>query len=331
MNECAAKTLKHKKRPMKNRRHSKPWYYKKCKILRRQFEQLAKHVQKFPKNPHTLGHYNKIKRKYKHTIKTIKQKWEIENIRVLENLSSNLKLFWQHIKKLRGKTNNSLNQVDSIPPKKWIEHFSSLFNVTENDKNKLEGSNKTPSDNKHNATLDSLFTKEEISKGIRELKLRKASGNDSIGNEIIIAGAPTILPFLVSFLNEILKSHYYPENWYKGIIKPIHKQGEIDNPDNYRGITINSCLSKLFNLLLTKPLTTFTNDNQILKYNQIGFWKGFRTSDHVFNIKTVINEYLKENKKLCLCFVDFRKAYDSIWREALFYKLSAYYDVSTNL
>ena len=205
-----------------------------------------------------------------------------------------------------------------------------MFNVKENDKSKLEGSNKTPSDNKHDAILDSPFTIEEISKGIRELKLRKVSGNDSISNEMIIAGAPTILPFLVSFYNEILKSHYYPENWHKGIITPIHKQGEIDNPDNYRGITINSCLSKLFNLLLTKHLTAFTNDNQILKYNQIGFWKSFRNSDHVFTIKTVINKYLKENKKLYLCFVDFRKAYNSIWREALFYKLSAYYDVSTN-
>ena len=55
MNECADKTLKHKKRPMKNKRHSKPWYNETCKTLRRQFEQFAKHVQKFPKNPHTLS------------------------------------------------------------------------------------------------------------------------------------------------------------------------------------------------------------------------------------------------------------------------------------
>ena len=55
MNECANKTLKHKKRPMKNKRHSKPWYNETCKTLRRQFEQFAKHVQKFPKNPHTLS------------------------------------------------------------------------------------------------------------------------------------------------------------------------------------------------------------------------------------------------------------------------------------
>ena len=103
--------------------HSKPWYNETQKKLKRQFEQLAKHVQKFPKTPHTLDQYNKIKIKFKHTIKTIKQKWEIENIRILENLSSNPKLFWQLIKKLRGRTNNSPNQVDSIPPKNGLSTF----------------------------------------------------------------------------------------------------------------------------------------------------------------------------------------------------------------
>ena len=131
MTECTNKTLKHKKRPIKNKRHSKLWYDEMCKTLKGQFQQLSKHVQNFPKNPHTLGQNNKIKRKYKHTIKTIKQKWEIENIRISENLSSDPKL------KLRGKTNNGPNPVDSIPPKKWIEHFSSLFNVKESDKKKL--------------------------------------------------------------------------------------------------------------------------------------------------------------------------------------------------
>ena len=140
---------------------------------------------------------------------------------------------------------------------------------------------------------------------------------------MIIAGDPTMRSFLVSFFNEIPKSHYYPENLCKGIITPIHMQAEKTNPDNYRDITINSCLSKLFNLLLTKRLTTLTNDKQILKYNQMMFQKSFRISDHVFTIKTVINKYLKENKKLYLCFVEFRKTSDGKWREALFYRLSA--------
>ena len=37
-----------------------------------------------------------------------------------------------------------------------------------------------------------------------------------------------------------------------------------------------------------------------------------------------MDKYLSENKKLYFCFVDFRKAYDSMWHEALFKKLSGY-------
>ena len=64
-------------------------------------------------------------------------------------------------------------------------------------------------------------------------------------------------------------------------ITPIH------DPDHNKDITINSCLSKYFNLLLTKRLTSFVNEKDILKYNQIGFWKGFDTADHVLRIKTL--------------------------------------------
>ena len=42
-----------------------------------------------------------------------------------------------------------------------------------------------------------------------------------------------------------------------------------------------------------------------------------------------MDKYLSENKKLYFCFVDFRKAYDSTWCEALFKKLLGY-GVSTN-
>ena len=66
-----------------------------------------------------------------------------------------------------------------------------------------------------------------------------------------------------------------------------------------------------------------------LKSNQIGFRKGFRTAHHVLTIKTLMDKYLSENKKFYFCFVEFRKACDGIWREALFKKLLGY-GVSTN-
>ena len=177
--------------------------------------------------------------------------------------------------------------------------------------------------NDNQRVLISQFTAEEISNGIKKLK-NKASGLDSISNEMIKASASIILPFLVVFFNKILETREYPDKWTVGMITPLHKSGEIDDPDNYRGITINSCLSKLFTLLLNNRLTNFINKEDALKFNQIGFRKGFRTADHVLTLKTLIDKYLNRNQDLYICFVDFRKAYDSIWRKYLFHKLCTY-------
>lgn len=60
---------------------------------------------------------------------------------------------------------------------------------------------------------------------------------------------------------------------------------------------------------------------ELIKPNQIGFRKGYRTSDHVFVLKTLIDPYKTHNKIIYACFVDLRKDYDTVWRNGLFYKL----------
>ena len=110
--------------------------------------------------------------------------------------------------------------------------------------------------------------------------------------------------------------------WSTGIIIPIHKSGERDDPNNYRGITLNSCISKLFTLLMNNRLTSFCVEKGLISYNQIGFRKGFRTSDHVFTLKTLIDKTFDENQKLYACFVDFKKAYDKVWRKGIFLQIT---------
>ena len=49
---------------------------------------------------------------------------------------------------------------------------------------------------------------------------------------MIKASAPIILPFLVIFFNKYLETKEYPDEWAVGTITPIHKSGEINDPDN---------------------------------------------------------------------------------------------------
>ena len=115
---------------------------------------------------------------------------------------------------------------------------------------------------------------------------------------------PIILPFLTILFNEIIETKEYPDVWSIAIVTPALKSGEVNNPNNYRGITITSCLNKLFNLLLTTTLTKYVNDKGLINYNQVGFRKGFCTADHVFIVKTLIDKYLSQNSNFYFYFVD---------------------------
>ena len=68
-----------------------------------------------------MGQYLKIKNSYKHKIKVSKRQWEIKNIQKLSELTEDPKLFWSHLKSLRGATKSSTSNV--IPPQKWVEQF----------------------------------------------------------------------------------------------------------------------------------------------------------------------------------------------------------------
>ena len=75
-------------------------------------------------------------------------------------------------------------------------------------------------------------------------------------------------------------------------------------------------------MILTNRLESFAKDNQLIDNTQIGFKKGCRTADHMFILTTLIDKYVKKLKTpLYVCFVDFKKAYDCDWRQALLYKL----------
>ena len=139
---------------------------------------------------------------------------------------------------------------------------------------------------------------------------------------MIKASLKYILPLLSKLFNCILISGKYPKCWTEGIITTLHKKGDQSSPDNYRGITISSCLGKLFCSVLNNRLKTFCNENSIIDDRQSGFRKRGRTSNNVFIIKTLYEKYcLDSNQKLYACFIDFQKTFDSVWHEALLLKL----------
>ena len=72
----------------------------------------------------------------------------------------------------------------------------------------------------------------------------------------------------------------------------------------------------LFCSFLNNRLLEYSLKTNIIHCSQIGFLPNHRTADHISSLKTLIDiKYVIHTSKgkLFSCFVDFRKAFDSIW------------------
>ena len=120
----------------------------------------------------------------------------------------------------------------------------------------------------------------------------------------------------------MFKHGVVPTMWYKTIISPILKKDkDYLGPINYRGISLMSTISKLFSSILNERIVSFLDTNEILCEEQNGFRKLRACIDHIYVLTTVIRNRKLQGEETFLCYVDFSKAFNSVNRDCLWFKL----------
>ena len=89
-----------------------------------------------------------------------------------------------------------------------------------------------------------------------------------------------------------------------------------------QAIAVTSVIGKLFSTILLNRIREFKSKYSPDPINQLGFTKGAQTFDHILTLSTIVSKYKQLKKPVYAVFVDFRKAFDSVYREALFFKLA---------
>lgn len=103
---------------------------------------------------------------------------------------------------------------------------------------------------------------------------------------------------------------------------PLHKKDDPAVPGNYRGVTLLNVIGKIYARVLNTRLAAIA-EPRIAK-EQAGFITGRSTVDQVFILSDVIGRFRANGKNprpLYIAFLDIAKAYDTVWRDALWYKM----------
>lgn len=161
-----------------------------------------------------------------------------------------------------------------------------------------------------NSTTLVRFSTEEIMKKMECLNSDKCTGPDGIPNEAIKTGRFVLAPPLTALFNMILDSRKIPKEWAESDIILLYKKGNPADITNYRPISLQSNIYKLFASCLEDRITTYTEKYQ--PPEQAGFRKNFSTTEHIHTIDSIIEKYEEHKRPLYLAFIDYAKAFDSI-------------------
>ena len=100
-------------------------------------------------------------------------------------------------------------------------------------------------------------------------------------------GSEFLLPCLHDIVNKNFDTADFPEVWTRAAIVPIFKSGDKNDKKNYRGISLLSVSSKVFMSVLQARLMMWTETNNLIAYEQVGFRMDHSTTDHIFTLHQI--------------------------------------------
>ena len=190
-----------------------------------------------------------------------------------------------------------------IPPR-MKEFWAGLFG-----RSSLHES-RSPSATRPTLNVTGPITEDEIKRAIKTTKPSTAPGPDGRRREDVSALS---LERLGWAYNTILLLKDVPQSWARGRTTLIPKNPEAKEPGDFRPITITSLLLRIYHKILVARLMAAAP----LPMEQKGFAPEEGVAANILLLQELINSATSNKTNLCVAFIDFKKAFDSVSHPSL--------------
>ena len=203
---------------------------------------------------------------------------------------------------IKDKDGNILFETNLIE-ERWTEYIKDLYD-DENRKDVMIESTEGP-----------LILESEVKYAMKNMKNRKAPGRDEITIEHLKALNDKGIVILTDICNEVYKTGHIPDDLKHSIFIKIPKIANAIDCTDYRTLCLMSNVTKIILRVITeRNRRTFERE---AGKTQSGFKKGMGTREGIFNFRMIIEKMLEKDKKIYICFIDYKKAFDRVYHEKL--------------
>ena len=146
---------------------------------------------------------------------------------------------------------------------------------------------------------------------MKALHESKNAGLDDLPPGIFIHAVDILLPLMWHLFNILWNSGEFPDSRGLSCLIPLHKKGDTNYADSYRGISLLDVFGKIYASIIIRRVINrrvifFAHLYSKISESQAGFREGYSTIDNVFILQSLIlSKYLsKQCGKLYVAFVD---------------------------
>jgi len=157
------------------------------------------------------------------------------------------------------------------------------------------------------------FTGEEVTKIVKELKTNTSSGYDGVEYGFLKRNLRRLIKALTEIFNICWKNRKIPADWKHATITLLPKRGDNStDPGDWRPISLLTSFYKIYMKLIQSRLSPWIESTNRLSSRQKGSVPRNGLQEHVFCLKTTIDNFKHTSAKLFTTFVDIKDAYGSV-------------------
>ena len=330
--------------PISTERSSKkpplPWWDAKCEKVHRERKRAQRALHRNNNLSNAIA-YKRLRALCRYTFKKAKEtSWK--NYTSSINSETSLTEVWKKVKKIKGtysaNPNPLLTKEDGTltdDPSETTEIMADAYaEISSND-------NYSPQFSKHRKTEENRsikyrsmddecntynqpLTMREMKQAIAAVK-ESSPGEDAITYSLIKNSHENLKEKLLMIYNKIFLQHTFPDSWKTAVIIPIPKPNKSHStPQNFRPISLTSCLCKLVEKMINTRLVWFLEKENLISDVQSGFKKNRSTTDCITKVTHEFQDAIIGKKHTIAVFFDLQKAYDTAWKRGILNKIHSF-------
>ena len=156
------------------------------------------------------------------------------------------------------------------------------------------------------------------------MKPRKSCCHDNVLSKDLSLFGDFSATGLSELINKCIERSQFPSQWKLSKVRALFKKGSRMERENYRPISLLGIPSKVLESIICENIDTHFTKNQLSSPHQWAYKEGYSTELLLLQFTEVWKNEVDKGNVVGVLFIDFKKAFDSMYHKTLKRKLLEY-------